>query len=246
MDFRVIIPARYNSSRLPGKALMDISGKPMLQHVYERAIASGASSVVIATDDQRIAKAAEKFNAPVCMTATEHPTGTDRIAQAIEALDYAPEDIVVNVQGDEPLIPPAIIQQVANNLTLYTQASVATLCERIHNLDQLRNPNIVKVVINVQGYALYFSRSVIPWLKKDEINLPYQLYYRHIGLYAYRVAFLQRYVTWPHCPLEEMEALEQLRVLWNNEKIHVDVAIEKVKQDVNTLEDLEKVRAILQ
>ncbi len=243
-SFRIIIPARYQSSRLPGKVLMDIAGKPMLQHVYEKALKSGAKSVVIATDDARIEKAAKSFGADICMTKASHPSGTDRLAETIDLLGYDANEIIVNVQGDEPLLPVKLIQQVANNLAVREEASVATLCERIYDLEKLKNPNSVKVVLDANNYALYFSRSVIPWLKNDDIELSRQAYYRHIGLYAYRAEFVLRYVGWGHCPLESTESLEQLRVLWHGGKIHVDMAADKPQQDVNTEEDLFKVREL--
>lgn len=250
MDFRVVIPVRYNSSRLPGKALLNIAGKPMIQHVYERAVASGAESVVIATDDERIKEAAEKFGATVCMTSPEHQSGSERLAETVVALGYQDDDIVVNVQGDEPLIPPAIISQVANDLIDHDNIKVATLCEPIKDSEDLFNPHVVKVTMNRRGYALYFSRAPIPWvrdkfpLKSDE-TLDMAEHYRHIGIYAYRVGFLQEYVGWEACPLEQLEALEQLRVLWNGGRIHVAVAKEKSPIGVDTEEDLEKVRRLM-
>lgn len=240
MDFRIVIPARYQSSRLPGKVLLDIAGKSMLQHVYEKACQSGAKSIVIATDDERIKKTAENFGATVCMTQATHPSGTDRIAEAVNLLNYDDDDIVVNVQADEPLLPVSLIQQVANNLAIHTEAGIATLCERMHDEEKIQNPNTVKVVMDAKGFALYFSRSIIPWSPSFSGE-----YYRHIGLYAYRVDFIQRYVNWPHCPLEKVESLEQLRALWHGEKIHVGMAQEPSKQDVNTEDDLQKVREIL-
>jgi 3-deoxy-manno-octulosonate cytidylyltransferase (CMP-KDO synthetase) len=246
MDFRIIIPARYQSSRLPGKPLIDIAGKPMIQHVYEKAKQTSATSIVVATDDQRIATVAKKFGADVCMTRVDHLTGSDRLSEVVTLLNYGPQDIIVNVQGDEPMIPPELIKQVANNLTIHESASMATLCEAIHDLDKLQNPNIVKVVMDIKGFALYFSRSVIPWVKEIDLHSPYQTYYRHIGLYAYRASFLQRYNNMTACPIELSESLEQLRMLWYGEKIHVEVACKKPEQDVNTEEDLIKVRNLIE
>jgi 3-deoxy-manno-octulosonate cytidylyltransferase (CMP-KDO synthetase) len=250
MDFRVIIPVRYNSLRLPGKALLDIGGKPMIQHVYDKALASGAESVVIATDDERIKQAAEKFGATVCMTSTEHQSGSERIAEAIVALGYQNDDIVVNVQGDEPLIPPTIIKQVAQDLIDHDNIKVATLCEPIKNSEDLFNPDIVKVTINRRGYALYFSRAPIPWIRdqfplQEKQNLSTSEHFRHIGIYAYRAGFLQEYVAWESCPLEEMERLEQLRVLWHGGRIHVSIAKEKSPLGVDTEADLEKIRKLI-
>lgn len=246
MEFRVIIPVRYGSERLPGKALVDLIGKPMIQHVYERAVESGAASVVIATDDKRIKDAAEKFGAPVCMTSNEYISGTERIAEAVVALGYEDNDIVVNVQGDEPLIPPSIIRQVAENLEAHENAKVATLFEPIQDTNELFNPNHVKVVTNQRGYALYFSRAPIPW---DRDNFPVtenqplkDEYKRHVGVYAYRSHFLQEYMEWGASPLEELEKLEQLRVLWNAGRVHVAQAKASIPIDVNTEEDLEFIR----
>lgn len=249
-DFRVVIPIRYASSRLPGKALVDICGKPMLQHVYERAIESGAENVIIATDDEKIRKAAEGFGATVCMTSPEHVSGTDRIAEAVVAMGYDDDDIVVNLQGDEPLIPPVVIHQVAQNLAKFENARVATLYEPIQTAEELFNPNNVKVVMGKRGYALYFSRAPIAW---ERDNFPLEdpkaklqgEHFRHVGLYAYRVKFLQEYTEWEPSPLEDMERLEQLRVLWNGGRVHVAKAKEAVPADVNTDEDLEKVRKLI-
>ena len=248
-NFRVVIPIRYASTRLPAKALIDIAGKPMMHHVYERAIESGAENVVIATDDDRIRKVAEKFGATVCMTSGEHPSGTDRIAEAVVAMGYEDDDIVVNLQGDEPMIPPEVVHQVAENLAKFENARVATLYERIANVEELFNPNNVKVVMGKRGYALYFSRAPIAW---ERDNFPPTSegasltgeHCRHVGLYAYRVKFLQEYTQWEPSPLEEMERLEQLRVLWNGGRVHVAKAKKTVPADVNTKEDLEKVRKL--
>lgn len=250
MEFRVIIPVRYASTRLPGKALLDIAGKPMIQHVYERAAASGAESVIIATDDDRVRKVAEEFGATVVMTSPEHQSGSERLAEVVVALGYPDDDVVVNVQGDEPLIPSAIIQQVAQDLIDHDNIKMATLCEPIKSSDDLFNPHIVKVTMNRRGYAFYFSRAPIPWVR-DEFPLKASKtltdgeHFRHIGIYAYRVGFLQEYVAWEACPLELMEGLEQLRVLWNGGRIHVAVAKEKSPIGVDTEEDLEKVRKLL-
>ncbi len=250
MDFHVVIPVRYESERLPGKPLVDIAGKPMVQHVYERALESGAASVAIATDDDRIREAVEKFGATVCMTAKEHRSGTDRLAEAVVALGYEDDEIVVNVQGDEPLIPPSVIHQVAHNLNKYENAKVATLYEPITSIEELLNPSNVKVALSKRGYALYFSRAPIPY-ERDNFAAnenPTELtgeHFRHVGLYAYRVGFLQQYLEWPSSPMEKLEQLEQLRVLWNGGRVHVDKAKAAVPQDVNTKEDLEKVRKLV-
>lgn len=247
--FRIIIPARYESSRLPGKPLLDLGGKPMIQHVYERSIASNAVSVAIATDDERIANAAKKFGAEVCMTSAEHVSGTDRITEAVTKLQYNQDDIIVNVQGDEPLIPADAIVQVAQNLAEYKEATVATLCEPITSTKEFLDPNVVKVIMDKDGYAIYFSRAPIAW-DRDTFPLTVEQelitkHFRHRGIYSYRVGFLQKFVTWGACELETTEALEQLRVLWHGEKIHVGISKEKIHQDVNTLEDVEIVRGLL-
>lgn len=250
MDFSVIIPARYASSRLPGKPLRDIAGKPMMQHVYERAVQSGADEVVIATDDDRIRQVAEGFGAQVCMTAAHHPSGTDRLAEVARIMGYGRQRIVVNLQGDEPLMPPALIRQVAENLQSHAQASVATLCERISSVGELFDPHLVKVVMDAQGSALYFSRAAIPWDRDAFVETTGDLparseHYRHIGLYAYRAGFLQEYVQWPPCSLEQTESLEQLRVLWRGHKIHVAEAVEKPGIGVDTPDDLVRVQQLL-
>ncbi|MEW6353643.1 MAG: 3-deoxy-manno-octulosonate cytidylyltransferase [Pseudomonadota bacterium] len=251
MSFSVIIPARYASSRLPGKPLRLIAGKPLVQHVFERAAVSGAQRVIIATDDERIARAAEQCGAQVCMTSAQHPSGTDRLAEVVEKLNIPDDHIVVNVQGDEPLIPAALIRQAADALHEHEAASVATLCEQITRGEDLFNPNINKVVMDKYGYALYFSRAPIPWDRAafaasgDAQPPPRSRYYRHIGLYAYRAGFLKEYVRWPACDLELSEALEQLRVLWNGAKIHVSVASQTPGPGVDTEEDIARVESLL-
>jgi 3-deoxy-manno-octulosonate cytidylyltransferase (CMP-KDO synthetase) len=252
MSFYIVIPARYASTRLPAKPLKDIAGKPMIQHVYERACESAATRVVIATDDERIESVAKSFGADVVMTSRDHNSGTDRLQEVVKKLGLLPTDIVVNVQGDEPLIPPAVINQVANNLATNEFASVATLSEPIHSLEDFRNPNIVKVVADQQGRALYFSRAPIPWprdhfAKADVAVLPAQFpAQRHIGIYAYRVALLNRFVTWPQAQLEQIESLEQLRVLANSESIHIAEACTLVPGGVDTEADLLRVKALLE
>ena len=207
MSFSVVIPARYASSRFPGKPLADLAGKPMLQHVYERACESEAVRVIIATDDERIAHVAQNFGAEVCMTSDDHPSGTDRLQEVVHKLGFYADDIVVNVQGDEPLIPPRIINQVAHNLMALPMAGIATLSEPIETVDALVNPNVVKVVIDHQGMALYFSRAPIPWPRDSFMSevgrstMPEGFsWQRHIGLYAYRVKLLNDFVRWPPAP----------------------------------------------
>lgn len=251
MAFSVVIPARYASTRFPGKPLADLAGKPMLQHVYQRACESEAQRVVIATDDQRIADVASGFGAEVCMTRADHPSGTDRLQEVVTRLGLFADEIVVNVQGDEPLIPARIINQVAHNLAAVPEAGIATLCEPILSYADLLNPNIVKVVTDHRGMALYFSRAPIAY-PRDQLatataqdalpaSFPWR---RHIGMYAYRVKLLNDFVRWPPAAIEQTESLEQLRALWNGSAIHVDEALEAPPAGVDTPEDLERLRAL--
>lgn len=250
MSFTVIIPARYVSSRLPGKPLMDIAGKPMIQRVYEQALKSSAERVLIATDDARIVEVAQGFGADVYLTSTEHESGTDRLQQVVAELNFADDHVVVNVQGDEPLIPPAVIDQVAADLGSEPQAGIATLLEPIEDIDTLFNPNVVKVVIDTQGRALYFSRAAIPWARDsfddDSKKLPEGVnYYRHIGIYAYRVSLLKQFVRWPASVLETTEKLEQLRALENGVTILAAPAVAHIPPGIDTQQDLDAVRSLL-
>ena len=250
MNFSVIIPARHDSSRLPGKVLADIQGRPMVQHVYERALRSGATSVLVATDDERVKAACEGFGAEVVMTAASHRTGTDRLAEAARLTGESAERIVVNVQGDEPLLPSSLIRQVAENLDAHADADVATLCQRIAHHDELFDPHVVKVVADAQGYALYFSRAPIPWHRDefmaDEISLPADsMHFRHIGLYAYRVSYLEYFASHAPCALELAESLEQLRALHGGHRIHVAEALEAPGHGVDTQADLKRVRELI-
>ena len=250
MGFNVIIPARYESSRLPGKPLLQLRGKPMIQHVHERALESGANLVAVATDDDRIRAVTEGFGAQTVMTAQDHASGTDRIAEAARALGLSGDDIIVNLQGDEPLMPPQVIQQVANDLARKHEADVATLCTPITSVDELFDPHVVKVVVDTYGYALYFSRAPVPWVRdafpqKHTALPPDTAHFRHIGLYAYHAGFLQQYITWEPCDLERSEALEQLRVLFNHGKIHVAQAVEVPGPGVDTADDADRVEALL-
>ena len=250
MSFAVVIPARYGSTRLPGKPLIDIAGKPMIQRVWEQALGAGAREVVVATDDSRIQQVAKAFGAEVCMTSPDHLSGTDRLQEVAAIRGWDDEQIVVNVQGDEPLIPPALIGQVAKNLAANADAAIATLSEPVNELEELANPNAVKVVADARGMALYFSRATIPWPREafaeDAASMPAGDWYRHIGIYAYRAGFLHSYVIWPPAPLEQLEQLEQLRALYNGERIHVAPACEPVPAGVDTAEDLAAVRLRLE
>lgn len=244
MSFVVIIPARYASTRLPGKPLVDINGKPMVVHVLERARESGAERIIVATDHEDVARAVEAVGGEVCMTRADHQSGTERLAEVVEKCGLADDTIIVNIQGDEPMIPPAIVRQVADNLA-QRDVGMATLAVPIHSAEEAFNPNAVKVVTDAQGYALYFSRATIPWDRdrfaqsRDAIG---DTFLRHIGIYGYRAGFIRRYVTWQPSQLEQIEMLEQLRVLWYGEKIHVAVAQTVPGTGVDTPDDLERVR----
>ncbi|CUS49308.1 MAG: 3-deoxy-manno-octulosonate cytidylyltransferase (CMP-KDO synthetase)e KdsB [Idiomarinaceae bacterium HL-53] len=255
MSFTVIIPARYQSSRLPGKPLADINGKPMIQHVMERANASGAAEVIVATDDERIAKVVNDLGGHAMITSDQHTSGTERLAEVVERLALDDNEVVVNVQGDEPMIPPEIIYQVAENLRSQRLAPMATLAVPIDDMEDLFDPNVVKVVRDASGYAMYFSRAPIPWhrdtfesaLTTGELpeTARSTLWARHLGIYAYRAEFVWRYAEWAPSPLEDIESLEQLRVLWHGEKIHVADAIRVPPAGVDTPSDLEYVRSLL-
>jgi 3-deoxy-manno-octulosonate cytidylyltransferase (CMP-KDO synthetase) len=251
---RIVIPARYKSTRLPAKPLAMIGDKTMLEHVYLRALEAGADSVVIATDDARIQQHAQSLGAEVCMTAEDHPTGTDRIAEVVELMGYGADDIIVNLQGDCPFLPGQLLKQVAQALYNATEASVSTLYTSINSEEEIFNPNIAKIVLDKNNYALYFSRAPIPWLREQfgkenrgEIDL--SIFHAHIGVYAYRASFVQQYRNLPMSPLETHEGLEQIRVLWNGYKIIAAKAAVLPGQEVNTPEDLaaanKLVRAII-
>jgi 3-deoxy-manno-octulosonate cytidylyltransferase (CMP-KDO synthetase) len=249
LDFAVVIPARYASTRLPGKALIDIAGKPMVVHVAERAQESGAAEVCIATDDERIVDAARRHGLEAAMTDAGHASGTDRIAQVARLRGWADERIVVNVQGDEPRIAPELIREVAQRLVHDPQASMSTACHPIVNARELFDPNCVKVVLDHAGNALYFSRATIPWARDafahDRAIVPDGLpVYRHIGIYAYRCAFLRAYTALAAPALERFEALEQLRALWHGHRISVAVTDKSPEPGVDTPEDLEAVRRL--
>ena len=251
-EFIVVIPARYDSTRLPGKPLALIDSKPMVQWVYERSVAAGAKQVIVATDDQRVFDAVTAFGGEVCMTLKSHESGTERLAEVVNKYHFTDDTIIVNVQGDEPMIPSVNIKQLAENLTALKEQSVgmATLAESVCSYNELINPNVVKVVTDKDGLALTFSRSAIPFdreqfVKMSELptlNFPYL---RHIGIYAYRASFINEYVSWPASQLEQVESLEQLRVLWQGKQIHVGMAIEPPPAGVDTPEDLEQVRRLV-
>lgn len=246
VEFRVIIPVRYDSDRLPGKALADIAGRPMIQHVYERAVKSGAEDVVIATNDKRISTVAENFGAAICITSSDHQSGTERVAETVVILGLEDDEIVVCLQGDEPLITPEVIRKLAEDLDEHDNVKVASLCALITDVNELFNPNTTKVVLNRRNYALYFSHAPIPWGRstfnsKTSIKLN-GFYFRHIGIYAYRVGFLEEYLSWNSCPAEKLEGLEQLRILWHGGRIHMVVTKEKYMPSVDTEEDLQRVR----
>lgn len=248
--FHVVIPARYGSTRLPGKPLLEIAGKPMVVWVAERARESGAEEVCIATDHPQVVAAAERFGHAACLTRPDHPTGTDRIAEVARSRGWDDSTVVVNVQGDEPLIAPELIRDVAANLNAHPAAEVATACHPIEDAATFFNPNVVKVVLDRSGHALYFSRAPIPWARDgfalDREHLPQGLHpLRHIGLYAYRAGFLRRYAALPPAPLEEWEALEQLRALWHGHRISVALVERAPPGGVDTPDDLARVRAML-
>jgi 3-deoxy-manno-octulosonate cytidylyltransferase (CMP-KDO synthetase) len=247
--FTVLVPARYASTRLPAKALADLCGKPMVVRVAERARQSGADRVVIATDDVRIAEAAATHGCAAIMTDTRHPTGTDRLAEAAALLSLGDDDIVVNVQGDEPLLDPALVARVAATLEARSDAAIATACHRIQDAAEVFNPNVVKVVFDARHVALYFSRAPIPYARNDFAAVPPHVpddmpIHRHYGLYADRVGFLRAFPTLAPAPIETIEALEQLRALWHGYRIVVDVADGAPAPGVDTAEDLARVRAL--
>jgi 3-deoxy-manno-octulosonate cytidylyltransferase (CMP-KDO synthetase) len=240
--FIAVIPARYASSRLPGKPLKDIAGKPMIQWVYEQASQSGAAEVIVATDDERIAEACRGFGARAEMTSGGHPSGTDRIAELARRFEWDDRQIVVNVQGDEPLISPLCIAQVARLLGWHADATIATLTSPLTNDSEFHDPNFAKVVTDKDGWALYFSRAPIPWPRDGGVPAVR----RHVGIYAYRAGGLRAISAAPPCALEETEKLEQLRALWLGFRIIVADAAEPPSPHVDTEEDLQKIRRFLE
>ncbi|MEE4300503.1 MAG: 3-deoxy-manno-octulosonate cytidylyltransferase [Pseudomonadales bacterium] len=247
MSYKVVIPARHASTRLPGKPLLELAGLPMVLRVWERARQSAAEEVVVATDDARIAEVVRAHGGDAEMTAADHPSGTDRLAEVAALRGWNDEVLVVNVQGDEPLIPPAVIDQVAGDLAACPAASMATLAEPLASIDALNDPNVVKVVRDAQGLALYFSRAPVPWPRDGMPGTPSGgPWRRHIGIYAYRVGLLRRFVTWPPAVLEGVEMLEQLRVLDAGERIHVADACAPVPGGVDTQADLDRIRTLME
>jgi 3-deoxy-manno-octulosonate cytidylyltransferase (CMP-KDO synthetase) len=243
-DFLVVIPARLGSTRLPRKPLADLDGKPMVVRVAERAKLSNAHSVVVATDSPEIQAACDEHRIECLLTSPDHPTGTDRIAEVAQLLKLPADALVVNVQGDEPLIPPELINQVAQTLADHVNCAISTVATPITDLAEIDNPNAVKVVLNRANEALYFSRAPIPFVRDQNMKAQ-TAHLRHLGIYAYRADFLQAYIRLEPAPPEQAEALEQLRALWNGYRIAVHVAPEAPPAGVDTPEDLERVRQIL-
>jgi len=243
-EFLVVIPARLGSTRLPRKPLADIGGKPMVIRVAERAQQSLAQSVVVATDSPEIQAACDAHRIECLLTSPDHPTGTDRIAEVAQLLKLSPNTLVVNVQGDEPLIPPELINQVAQTLAEHSACAISTIAVPITDLSEITNPNVVKVVVNRSGEAMYFSRAAIPFVRDPDATGKI-IHLRHLGIYAYRADFLQAYTRLDPAPPEQAEALEQLRALWNGYHIAVHTASEAPPAGVDTPEDLERVRQIL-
>lgn len=247
--FKVVVPARLGSTRLPRKVLREVAGKPVVQHVWEAAQKAGASEVVIATDSDEVAKVCTAFGADVRMTAATHNSGTDRANEIARQAGWAPDTIVVNLQGDEPLMPPALVRQAAELLANDPAADLASLCHPLHTLEEWLNPNVVKLVMDRRGYALYFSRAPIPWRRegstREAPRLPDGLAFRHIGLYAYRVSALAEFSELPPAPLEDCEALEQLRALTHGLRIKMGVTDAPPPRGVDTEEDLQAVARLL-
>lgn len=249
VHFRVVIPARYASTRLPGKPLLELAGKPMIQHVIERSLQSGASETIVATDDDRVIDAVEHSGAIAVKTRSDHVSGSDRIVEVVETLGLGSRDLVVNVQGDEPLIPPSVIDQVASLIPDDQDTGVATLYEPIRSAEDVFDPNIVKVVVSNTNFALYFSRAPIPWERESfgretrgEIG---QTWKRHIGIYAYRCGALRQFVAMSPSELEQTEALEQLRFLQNGIPIRIAQAMCDVPGGVDTPEDADRIMQLL-
>ena len=249
LEYYIVIPARFASERLPGKMLLEVAEKPLVQHTWERASQSGAKDVVIATDDARILQAAESFGANAVMTASDHQSGSDRIAECAQLMGWQDNDLIVNLQGDEPLMPPACLDQVARLLDAQPQISIASLYWPISEAEEVTNPNVVKVVTDCNGRAMYFSRSPIPFAR-DFTDIDIALRHgvewkRHLGLYAYRLAALKAFTATAPSSLEKAERLEQLRLMERGGSITMATACEFIPAGVDTQEDLDRLRSIL-
>lgn len=242
MSFHIIIPSRLQSTRLPEKVLCDIEGCSMLERSFRQAQLACPEKLIIATDHPKIAEHASAFGATVCMTSVEHVSGTSRLAETVEQLNISDQDIVVNLQADEPLMPPDAIQQVVQNLEVHSECAMSTVCLPIHSKQEILDPNIVKVVFDADGHALYFSRAPIPW---SETYSDLTAAFRHVGLYAYRAGFIKHYFELPRSPLEELERLEQLRALLAGFKIHVEIACALIPPGIDTVEDLNLIRKMI-
>lgn len=250
-DYKIVIPARFGSSRLPGKPLIELAGKPMIQHVYERALETGMADIVIATDDARIESVCQSFGADVMMTSIDHDNGTERIAEVAQAKGWAGDTVVVNLQGDEPLIPRVLIEQTASSLINHPEAGMSSVCTALTSDEDVFDPNVVKVVLDRRGFAMYFSRASIPWDRDGYRMSPGVMtqampVYRHIGMYGYRVSFLGEYNRMEACALENTESLEQLRALWYGVRIHMAVIDEAPGHGVDTPDDVPKVERALE
>jgi 3-deoxy-manno-octulosonate cytidylyltransferase (CMP-KDO synthetase) len=250
MSFHIVIPARYASTRLPGKPLRDICGKPMIAHVIERAKQSNAEEVIVATDSQKIADAISNLDVRVCMTHENHQSGTERLSEVIEQLGFDDEQILVNLQGDEAMMPPVCLNQVGQTLEEDSNLKMATLCTPLTDIEELFDPHAVKVVRDINNFALYFTRAAVPWSRDCFNETPRKLptqqeYQRHIGLYGYRAGFIKQYLAWESSDIEKTESLEQLRVLYYGEKIKVITAETPPGPGVDTIEDLNRVCKLL-
>ncbi|MFK4751856.1 3-deoxy-manno-octulosonate cytidylyltransferase [Oceanobacter antarcticus] len=249
-NYKIVIPARYASSRLPGKPLIELAGKPMIQHVYERALEAGVDEVVVATDDQRIADVACSFGADVVMTSVDHENGTERIAEVARLRGWEDHDVIVNLQGDEPLIPRELIEKTAASLLDRPEAGMSSLCTPIHDDHDAFDTNVVKVVLDRAGFAMYFSRASIPWDRDGYKTNPGVMttklpLYRHLGMYGYRVSFLKQYTSMEPCALEGAESLEQLRALWYGVRIHLSVIDQPPGHGIDTPDDVMRVEKLL-
>lgn len=248
--FKVVIPARHGASRLPGKPLRELAGKPMIWHVWQRAVESGAAEVVIATEHDLVVEAVQEFGGEVCLTSDEHVCGSDRVAEVCRLRGWDDDDIVVNLQGDEPCMPAANLQRVADAIAKIPDAEIATLCTPVGTVEELLDPNVVKVIRDRHGFAMYFSRAPIPWNRQGgfsvDAGMPPGNWYHHVGLYAYRVKDLRRYTGLSTCELEQKELLEQLRALWHGMRIYVGDAMALPGIAIDTEADLLHMEKLLQ